>query len=74
MDRHHTLSGAMVRRLMRQHRVTIAGLSIKYQITRKRVREVRATGVTGLLADEWCYLITGSWPSEPSPSTPTLLA
>ena len=62
----------MVRRLMRKHHVTIAGLSDKYKITRKRVREVRATGVTGFLADEWCYLITGSWPGDaPSKSHET---
>ena len=57
MDKHNTLSGAMVRRLMRRHRITIAGLAAKHNITQKRVREVRAKGVAGFLAQKWCYLI-----------------
>ena len=44
MDRHNILSGAMVCRLMRKHGVTIAGLATKFQLTKKRVREVRAKG------------------------------
>lgn len=62
MDKHQILSGSMVRRLMRKHRVTIAGLAAKHQITQKRVREVREKGVAGFLAIEWCYLISGQWP------------
>lgn len=58
------LSGALVRRLMRQHRVTISGLAEKYTLTKKRVREVRKNGVDGFLADEWCFLITGKWPEH----------
>lgn len=60
------LSGALVRRLMRQNRVSIAGLAAKYQLTQKRVREVRKNGVEGFLAEEWCYLITGKWPGYPA--------
>ena len=66
MDRHGILSGAMVRRLMRKHRVTIAGLATKHKITQKRVREVREKGVSGFLALEWVFLITGAWPDQPA--------
>lgn len=59
------LSGAIVRRLMRLHRVTIAGLAAKHKLTQKRVREVRKNGVEGFLADEWRYLVTGKWPDNP---------
>ena len=61
---HLILSGTLVRRLMRQNRVSIAGLAAKYQLTQKRVREVRKNGVEGFLAEEWCYLITGKWPGN----------
>lgn len=70
MDRHHTLSGAMVCRLMRKHKVTISGLAAKHNITQKRVREVRAKGVTGFLALEWCYLISGIWPDSQQHAQP----
>lgn len=66
MDRHDILSGPMVCRLMRKHRVTIAGLAANHQITQKRVREVRAKGVSGFLALEWVFLITGAWPDKPA--------
>lgn len=57
----YRLPGAMVRRLMRKHGVTIRALATKHDITMKRVREVRAAGVRGFLANEWHYLITGQW-------------
>lgn len=63
MDRHQSLSGSMVCRLMRQHKVSIASLAATHNITQKRVREVRTKGVSGFLALEWCFLITGEWPS-----------
>ena len=66
MDRHGILSGSMVCRLMRKHRVTISDLASKHQITQKRVREVRAKGVSGFLACEWVFLITGQWPDQRS--------
>lgn len=66
MDRHGILSGSMVCHLMRKHRVTIAGLAAKHNITQKRVREVRAQGVSGFLALEWVFLITGIWPDQPA--------
>lgn len=69
MDRHNTLSGSMVCRLMRKHHVTIAGLAAKHNITQKRVREVRAHGVSGFLSMEWCFLISGEWPDQQANST-----
>ncbi len=58
------LSGSMVRRLMRRHRVTMRGIKAKHQISLKRIREVRAGGVEGFLAAEWIFLITGQWPEN----------
>lgn len=60
----YKLPGEMVRHLMRRHGVTIRGLAEKFHITQKRVREVRAAGVCGFLANEWHYLITGQWLDE----------
>ena len=57
----YRLPGAMVCRLMRKHGVTIRALAAKHNITMKRVREVRVSGVRGFLANEWHYLITGQW-------------
>lgn len=55
------LSGAMICRLMRQHNATIQDLADRFKITKKRIREVRLSGVTGFLASEWHYMITGAW-------------
>ena len=55
------LSGKDLITLMRKHRLTIKALAQKWEITQKRVREVRRDGVTGFSADEWHYLITGRW-------------
>lgn len=68
-DPHHILSGAMVRRLMRKHRVTINGLAQKFKLTKKRIREVRKDGLRDFLADEWCYMITGHGPVTPAPQS-----
>lgn len=57
----YRLSGAMVRRLMRQHRVTIRSVAQKWNITMKRVREVRKDGATSFAASEWHFMITGRW-------------
>jgi len=57
----YKLPGAMVRRLMRKHGVTIRALAGKHNLTLKHVREVRRNGVCGFLANEWHYLITGQW-------------
>lgn len=58
------LTGADVRSLMRKHGWTIRGIAEKFGLTQKRVREVRASGVTGFLADEWHYMVTGRWLTE----------
>lgn len=62
------LSGDAICKLMRKHGLTIKMLAQKWEITQKRVREVRKAGVTGFLADEWHYLITGKWLTPPLPS------
>jgi hypothetical protein len=56
------LTGTMVKRLMRKHHVTIREIKAKYQISLKRIREVREKGVTGFCASEWTFIITGKWP------------
>lgn len=61
MNTEHRLPGRMVCRLMRKHKVTIRALATKFNITQKRIREVRKDGVRGFLASEWHYLITGHW-------------
>ena len=58
------LSGNMVRRLMRRHRVTMRDIKAKHQISLKRIREVRTGGVEGFFAAEWIFLITGQWPEN----------
>jgi hypothetical protein len=57
----YKLPGAMIRRLMRKHSVTIRSLAQKFGLTMKRVREVRAGGVHGFAASEWHFMITGVW-------------
>lgn len=64
------LSGSMICALMRKHQVTIASLAAKFTLTKMRVREVRAKGVTGFLAEEWMFMITGQWPGVPVPAFP----
>ena len=44
------LTGTMVQRLMRRHRVTMRDIKAKHHITLKRIREVRANGFFSLLA------------------------
>lgn len=56
------LTGNMVKRLMRRHKVTMREIKAKFQITLKRIREVRANGVEDFLAAEWIFIITGKWP------------
>ena len=57
----YKLPGAMVVRLMRKHKVTIRALASRFNITMKRVREVRNNGARGFLASEWHFMITGAW-------------
>lgn len=58
----YALSGQEIRQLMRRHGKTISGLAAAFKLTQKRVREVRACGVTGFNAESWHFLITGAWP------------
>ncbi len=44
------LSGAQIRRLMRLHKKTVRSLASERLLTIKRVREVRAKGVSEFLA------------------------
>lgn len=57
----YKLPGAMVRRLMRKHGVTIKSMALQHQITMKRVRELRKDGARGFAASELHFLITGVW-------------
>lgn len=57
----YRLPGAMVRRLMRKHGVTIRELAYKFGLTMKRVRQVRNEGARGFTASEWHFMITGVW-------------
>ena len=55
-----TLTASEIRRLMRRHGKTIAGLAASMNITQKRVREVRAKGVQGpAYVQDWHEAITG---------------
>lgn len=56
------LTGSTIKRLMRQHEVTIREFKAKHGITLKRIREVRLAGVSGFMAEDWFKMITGSWP------------
>lgn len=57
------LTGADVRRLMRQHHVTFGGLAFKLGVTEKRVRQVRQQGLANLLAvRDWLEAIRGEDP------------
>lgn len=58
------LSSQQVRQLMRRHKQTISGMAKAFALTQKRVREVREQGVCGFIAEEWHFLITGSWPTS----------
>lgn len=55
------LPAATIRQLMRKSGVTIRSMASQHNISLKRIREVRASGVHGTLAEEWFYLITGKW-------------
>lgn len=67
----YRMSGAMVRRMMRMRGITIRALAHKWNLTMKRVREVRAEGVRGFAANEWHFMITGAWLDEPGGPAPT---
>ena len=53
------LSAATVRRLMRANRKTIRGLATRWNLTMKRIRQVRHQGVTGeAFVRDWLEMLT----------------
>ena len=64
-----SLTGSMIVKLMRQHKITMREIKDANGITLKRIREVREKGVKGFAAEEWFKLITGKWP-DPGWSMP----
>jgi hypothetical protein len=57
------LDGKQVVSLMRKHKKTIRGLSFAMGITQKRIRQVRAQGLTDPLSiRDWLEAITGEDP------------
>ena len=56
----NTLSAETVRRLMRQNRKTIRGIAQEWNLTMKRVRQVRTQGVSGEhYVMDWLEILTG---------------
>jgi hypothetical protein len=56
----NTLSAETIRRLMRQNRKTIRGIAQEWNLTMKRVREVRTKGVCGEYhVMDWLEILTG---------------
>jgi hypothetical protein len=60
------LTGDRICSLMRLHGVTMRAIKIQYGITLKRIRQVRAEGVRGFMAEDWFHIITGRWPGQPA--------
>lgn len=55
------ITGPSIVKLMRAHGKTIRGLAAHMRITQRRVRAVRASGVTGTaFVQDWLEGITGS--------------
>ena len=54
------LTGVEIRRLMRVHRWTIRRMADRLAVTLKRVRQMRAAGVTGHSACDWYEALTGA--------------
>lgn len=58
MVHENSLTGAQIKALMRTHSVTIRQLARSMRITLKRVREVRAKGISGKLwVQDWTEAI-----------------
>ena len=63
------MTGVEIVSLMRRHRVTIRALSQRMQITQKRIRQVRQSGLQDRnSARDWIEAITGCDPGPLSPS------
>ena len=57
------MEGKEMKRLMRVNKVTIRELSARMQITQKRIREVRETGLVGReLIRDWIQGVIGKDP------------
>ena len=55
------LSGATIRRLMRQNHQTISGVAARFNLSQSRVRYVRANGVKGAaFVRDWLQIATGA--------------
>jgi len=53
------LSATNICRLMREHKKTIRGIATRWNLTQKRVREVRAKGVQGEhFVTDWLEILT----------------
>jgi transcriptional regulator with XRE-family HTH domain len=67
------LTGAELRKLMRRHRVTIRALASRLGTTQRRVRKVRADGVSGhAMTRDWLEAITGVTPLPTEQHIPNL--
>jgi len=55
-----TLSAQTIQYLMRQHHKTIRGIAEEWNLTMKRVRQVRTQGVSGEhYVMDWLEILTG---------------
>jgi hypothetical protein len=62
-EQSYALSGRKLKKLMRQHKITIADLKARTGITMKRIREVQKSGLTDRnAARDWVQAITGTDP------------
>ena len=58
------LTGPRICTLMRRHGVTMRAVKAQHSITLKRIRQVRAEGVSGFMAEDWFRIIVGHWPRQ----------
>ncbi|MBP6707689.1 MAG: hypothetical protein KA223_00870 [Candidatus Accumulibacter sp.] len=63
----NTLSAQTIQHLMRKHHKTIRGIALEWNLTMKRVREVRRQGVQGdAFVQDWLEILTGDPGPMPS--------
>lgn len=58
-----SLDGRAFTRLMRRHAKTIRGLAQQFDISQKRIRQLRRSGAEGFAAQELFYMCVGRWPT-----------